>query len=127
MCIRDRAHTVQSSILIAKELGLKSSEWEIAYQSRIGPGWLTPFTEKRHELLPTEGAKSIGILCPSFISDCLETLEEIDIRGRKTFMDAGGEKMIYIPCLNESNETVEMLISIVEDAKKFEIKALKTA
>jgi len=113
--------------LIAKELGLKSSEWEIAYQSRIGPGWLTPFTDKRLERLPTEGAKSIGILCPSFISDCLETLEEIDIRGRKTFMDAGGEKMTYIPCLNESNETVELLISIVEDAKKFEIKALKTA
>lgn len=122
-----KAHTVQSSILIAKELGLKSSEWEIAYQSRIGPGWLTPFTDKRLERLPAEGAKSIGILCPSFISDCLETLEEIDIRGRKTFMDAGGEKMTYIPCLNESNETVELLISIVEDAKKFEIKALKTA
>ena len=62
-----------------------------------------------------------------FISDCLETLEEIDIRGRKTFIDSGGEKMIYIPCLNESNETIELLISIVEDAKNFEIKALKTA
>ena len=122
-----KAHTVQASIKIAKELGLKSTDWEIAYQSRIGPGWLTPFTDKRLEVLPDEGAKSIGVLCPSFISDCLETLEEIDIRGRKTFIDAGGEKMTYIPCLNESNDTIDLLVSIVEDAKKFKIKSLKTA
>ncbi|MDA9712023.1 ferrochelatase [Acidimicrobiaceae bacterium] len=122
-----KAHTVQSSILIAKELGLKTSEWEIAYQSRIGPGWLTPFTDKRLEVLPSEGAKSVGVLCPSFISDCLETLEEIDIRGRKTFMDSGGEKMTYIPCLNDSNETIDLLVSIVEDAKKIKVRALKTA
>ena len=113
--------------MIAKELGLKTSEWEIAYQSRIGPGWLTPFTDKRLEVLPSEGAKSVGVLCPSFISDCLETLEEIDIRGRKTFMNSGGEKMTYIPCLNDSNETIDLLVSIVEDAKKIKVRALKTA
>ena len=66
-------------------------------------------------------------MCPSFISDCLEKLEEIDIRGRTTFMDSGGEKMTYIPCLNDSNETIDLLVSIVEEAKKIKVRALKTA
>ena len=122
-----KAHTVQASIKIAKELGLNDTEWEIAYQSRIGPGWLTPFTDKRLEALPNEGKSSIGILCPSFISDCLETLEEIDIRGRKTFFDAGGEKMTYIPCLNDSEETINLIISIVNDAESLKVKSLKIA
>ena len=60
---------ISELIVIAKELGLRDTEWEIAYQSRIGPGWLTPFTDKRLEALPTEGKTSIGILCPSFVSD----------------------------------------------------------
>jgi ferrochelatase len=122
-----KAHTVQASIKIAKELGLNDTEWEIAYQSRIGPGWLTPFTDKRLEALPNEGKSSIGILCPSFISDCLETLEEIDIRGRKTFFDAGGEKMTYIPCLNDSEETINLIISIINDAESLKVKSLKIA
>jgi len=122
-----KAHTVQASIKIAKELGLKDTEWEIAYQSRIGPGWLTPFTDKRLQALPTEGKTSIGILCPSFVSDCLETLEEIDIRGRKTFFDSGGENMTYIPCLNDSEETINLLISIINDAESLKIKSLNVA
>ena len=79
------------------------------------------------EALPNEGKSSIGILCPSFISDCLETLEEIDIRGRKTFFDAGGEKMTYIPCLNDSEETINLIISIVNDAESLKVKSLKIA
>ena len=56
------------------------------------------------------------MLCPSFISDCLETLEEIDIRGRKTFFDAGGEIMTYIPCLNDSEDTINLLENLVKSA-----------
>ena len=108
-----RSHTRIASDLTAKKLGLNNEQWEIAYQSRIGPGWLTPFTDKRLAKLPEEGNKNIAILCPSFISDCLETLEEIDIRGRETFMNAGGENMTYIPCLNDSEDTVNLIENLV--------------
>ena len=109
-----RSHTVKASNQIANSLGLPDEKWEIAYQSRIGPGWLKPFTDKRLAELPKEGNKSIAIVCPSFISDCLETLEEIDIRGRKTFSDAGGEKMTYIPCLNETDQTINLIENLVK-------------
>ena len=113
-----RAHTVQATNKVVKELGLKNEEWEIAYQSRIGPGWLTPFTDKRLAEMPDQGIKSVAILCPSFVSDCLETLEEIDIRGRDTFINAGGENMTYIPCLNESENTIDLLESLVLENNK---------
>ena len=108
-----RSHTRIASDLTAKKLGLKDDQWEIAYQSRIGPGWLTPFTDKRLAKLPEEGKDNIDILCPSFISDCLETLEEIDIRGRETFLKAGGKNMTYIPCLNDSEDTINLLENLV--------------
>lgn len=108
-----RSHTRIASDLTAKKLGLEDDQWEIAYQSRIGPGWLTPFTDKRLAKLPEEGIDNIAILCPSFISDCLETLEEIDIRGRETFLKAGGKKMTYIPCLNDSEDTINLLENLV--------------
>ena len=109
-----RSHTRIASLLTAEKLGLSEDQWEIAYQSRIGPGWLTPFTDKRLAELPKEGKDNIAILCPSFISDCLETLEEIDIRGRETFFTAGGRNMTYIPCLNDSEETIDLLENLVE-------------
>ena len=108
-----RSHTRIASDLTAKKLGLKDDQWEVAYQSRIGPGWLTPFTDKRLAKLPEEGKDNIAILCPSFISDCLETLEEIDIRGRETFFNAGGKNMTYIPCLNDSEDTINLLENLV--------------
>ena len=108
-----RSHTRIASDLTAKKLGLKDDQWEIAYQSRIGPGWLSPFTDKRLAKLPEEGKDNIAILCPSFISDCLETLEEIDIRGRETFLKAGGKNMTYIPCLNDSEDTINLLENLV--------------
>ena len=102
--------------MTAEKLGLKEGQWEVAYQSRLGPGWLTPFTDKRLAELPTEGKDNIAILCPSFISDCLETLEEIDIRGRETFFNAGGKIMTYIPCLNDSEETIKLLEELVRSS-----------
>ena len=111
-----RSHTRIASDLTAKKLGLSDDQWEVAYQSRLGPGWLTPFTDKRLAELPEEGKENIAVLCPSFISDCLETLEEIDIRGRKTFFDAGGKNMTYIPCLNDSEDTINLLENLVKGA-----------
>lgn len=111
-----RSHTRIASTLTAKKLGLSDEQWEVAYQSRLGPGWLTPFTDKRLSELPSEGKDNIAILCPSFISDCLETLEEIDIRGRETFFSAGGKKMTYIPCLNDSEDTINLIEELVRNS-----------
>jgi ferrochelatase len=112
-----KAHTVQASNKVAEKLGLSDSEWEIAYQSRLGPGWLTPFTDRRLAEMPNKDLKSVLVVCPSFISDCLETLEEIEIRGRDTFFNSGGEKMTYIPCLNDSSDTINLLESLVLESE----------
>jgi len=66
----------------------------------LGKGWLEPFTDVRLEEMPGEGIRKLLILCPAFVSDCLETLEEIAIRGRESFLNAGGESYTMIPCLN---------------------------
>ena len=112
-----KAHTVQASNKVAEKLGLSDNEWEIAYQSRLGPGWLTPFTDRRLAEMPNKDLKSVLVVCPSFISDCLETLEEIEIRGRDTFFNSGGEKMTYIPCLNDSGDTINLLESLVLESE----------
>ena len=112
-----KAHVIQTTELVTGVLGLEKDRWEIVFQSRIGPGWLKPFTDKRLAELPKSGFKSIAILCPSFISDCLETLEEINIRGRDTFTQSGGNNMQYIPCLNDSDKLIKLLESLVNGKK----------
>ena len=67
--------------------------------------------------MPSKDLKSVLVVCPSFISDCLETLEEIEIRGRDTFFNSGGEKMTYIPFLNDSNDTIDLLESLVLESE----------
>ena len=109
-----RSHTRIASSLTAEKLGLKEDQWEVAYQSRLGPGWLTPFTDKRLAELPTEGKDNIAILCPSFISDCLETLEELEVENREYFEKSGGDKYCYIPCLNENSMHIEMIEKIIK-------------
>ena len=97
-CYRHQVFTTTK--LITKTLQIPSNKYSISFQSRLGKGWLTPFTDIRLRELPAEGIKKILIVCPSFTSDCLETLEEIAIRGKEIFMEAGGESFTMIPCLN---------------------------
>ena len=75
-----------ASKLCAERLDLKDDQWGVAFQSRIGPGWLQPFTDKVLENLPKNGIKKIAVVCPSFVADNLETLEEINIEARETFI-----------------------------------------
>jgi len=86
--------------LVTNILGISPDKFSISFQSRLGKGWLTPFTDFRLKELPGEGIKKLLIICPAFVSDCLETLEEIAIRGKEIFMEAGGESFTMIPCLN---------------------------
>lgn len=97
-CYRHQVFTTTK--LVTEILQIPKDKYGISFQSRLNKKWLIPFTDFRLKELPGEGIKHLLILCPAFVSDCLETLEEIAIRGRKIFMDAGGESFTMIPCLN---------------------------
>jgi protoporphyrin/coproporphyrin ferrochelatase len=95
-----RRQVITTSKLVMQQLGIPVNKYSLSFQSRLGKGWLEPFTDKRLEELPKAGIKKLLILCPAFVSDCLETLEEIEERGKEIFMEAGGESFKMIPCLN---------------------------
>jgi ferrochelatase len=96
-------HCHKTARLIAEELGLAEQHWEMAFQSRFGrAAWLQPYVAKRLEELPAEGVKRLTVVCPGFACDCLETLEEIVMQGRDSFLQAGGERLDYIPALNDA-------------------------
>jgi ferrochelatase len=95
-----RHQCFETTRLVTEKLGIPKEKFSISFQSRLGKGWLEPFTDIRLEQMPKEGIKNLLILCPAFVSDCLETLEEIAIRGKESFMEAGGEAYEMIPCLN---------------------------
>ncbi|HEB55576.1 MAG TPA: ferrochelatase [Gammaproteobacteria bacterium] len=102
--------------LLAEKLGLDENKWRISFQSRVGrEEWLKPYTDKTLKALPAEGKKSVQVICPGFPTDCLETLEEINVQNREWFIEAGGERFDYIPALNASPEHIEMLGEIIEE------------
>ena len=85
------------------------------FQSRFGPQeWLQPYTDKTLENLPKEGIKNVLAICPGFSSDCVETLEEILIQGKETFMEAGGENFDMIPCLNDNEDHIKLLNNLIK-------------
>ena len=89
-------------------------EIQTTFQSRFGPQeWLTPYTDKTLEDLPSKGIKNLLVICPGFASDCVETLEEIDIQGRESFMKNGGEKFDLIPCLNDNSDHINLFEKLV--------------
>ena len=88
-CYRHQVFT--TTRLVMEQLQIPKEKYSISFQSRLGKGWLQPFTDKRLQEMPTEGLKKILILCPAFVSDCLETLEEMGEEGKEFFMEAGGE------------------------------------
>lgn len=100
--------------LVREYLGWDKSKLMVTFQSRFGPTkWLEPYTDVTLEALPKQGVKKVAILAPAFSADCIETLEEINMQGRETFMEAGGEQFAYIPCLNASPGGMDMIESMV--------------
>ena len=90
-------------------------EIQTSFQSRFGPQeWLTPYTDKTLEALPAEGIKKLLVICPGFSSDCVETLEEINIQGKESFLGSGGEKFDLIPCLNDNSEHILLFENLVK-------------
>ena len=84
------------------------------FQSRFGPQqWLTPYTDKTLENLPKEGIKNLLVICPGFASDCVETLEEINIQGRESFIENGGKNFELVPCLNDSSDHINLFEKLI--------------
>ena len=112
-CYRHQCFTTTREIV--RLLGIPEGKYSNSFQSRLGKGWLEPFTDIRLEEMPKEGIKKLLILCPAFVSDCLETLEEIAIRGKETFIGAGGQEYTMIPCLNVDSLWVDALAGWVRE------------
>ena len=88
---------------------------QLTFQSRFGPQeWLTPYTDKTLEDLPQKGVKNLLVICPGFASDCVETLEEINIQGRESFMKNGGNNFDLIPCLNDNSDHIDLFEKLVK-------------
>ena len=101
--------------LLAEALNLEQSQYQVCFQSRFGRAqWLQPYTAETLENLGKNQIRRVDIVCPGFVSDCLETLEEIAIEGKKIFIEAGGKEYHYIPCLNERTDWIAALADIVQ-------------
>lgn len=99
---------------LAHQLGLSHDQWTLCYQSRFGfDKWLVPSLQSVLEDLPKRGKKVVDVICPGFAVDCLETLEEIAIRGRENFIAAGGETLRYIPALNDHPKHIALLAQLI--------------
>jgi len=107
------AETAQA---VAEYLNLNEDQWMLVFQSRFGAEeWLQPYCDETLKSLPTQGIKSVDMICPGFSADCLETLEEIEGENKEYFIEAGGEKYSYISCLNDSGPHAELMAEIVRD------------
>ncbi|MSU46258.1 MAG: ferrochelatase [Lacunisphaera sp.] len=105
-----RAQVTRTTQLFAQKAGLDPKKWSISFQSRIaGEPWLTPYTDYELKRLPPEGKKRLLVITPAFVTDCLETLEEIRLRGAEDFKAVGGVSFEHIPCLNDQSGWIDFL------------------
>jgi ferrochelatase len=105
-----RAQCFATTRALAQRAQLDPARFSISFQSRLaGEPWLEPFTDAEFQRLPKVGVKNLVVICPAFVTDCLETLEEISERGRDDFLAAGGEKFRQIPCLNDHPAFIDFL------------------
>ena len=102
--------------LLAQELGLQPGQYFLSFQSRFGKAeWLKPYTTATLKELGKQKTKRVDVVCPGFVADCLETLEEIAMEGKEDFQHAGGGEYHYIPCLNERDDWMHALTNLVMD------------
>ena len=103
-------HCAKTARLLREKLKLSETKFKLTFQSRFGPTkWLEPYTDKTVEALARGGTKKIAVITPGFVSDCVETLEEINLELRETFADAGGTHFTTVPCLNETDSAISLL------------------
>jgi len=112
-CYRHQCY--ETTRLVAQKLKLKEGAYGISFQSRLGfDPWLQPYTDRTIERLGKKGIKKMAVVTPAFVSDCLETLEEIAAEGAEIFHEVGGEEFTTIPCLNDRKDFAQLLIDWIE-------------
>lgn len=110
-----RHQCFETTKAVTKAAGIPADRYSLSFQSRLGRDkWLEPSTEDTLRKLPSLGKKNLAVICPAFFCDCLETLEEIEMRGREIFMEAGGESFRMIPCLNNSPAAFQCLETLMD-------------
>jgi ferrochelatase len=113
-----RHQCLKTTDLVAQKLNLPSGKCSYSFQSRLGRAeWLKPYTAMRLEQMPKDGIKKLLVVCPAFVSDCLETLEEIAETGKESFLHAGGESFTMIPCLNVRPLWVKTIVTYIQGIK----------
>jgi len=101
--------------LLGERLGLSKEQYQVTFQSRLGRAkWLEPYTEPTLIAMGKAGVQRVDVICPGFTSDCLETLEEINMEAREAFLHAGGKEFHYIPCLNDDPEWITALCNVTQ-------------
>lgn len=109
-------HCYETTRLVCEKLGIPKEKYGISFQSRLGSDpWIPPFTDNTLENLPKKGYKNIAITSPAFVADCLETLEEIALEGKESFLNAGGESYTYIPCMNDDESWIATMKELCEE------------
>ncbi len=107
-CYRHQCHQTVNKFVSKAELS--PEKYSVSFQSRLGRDpWLKPYTDFELERFAREGVKNILVICPAFLADCLETLEEIAMQGKKAFIEAGGKSLTLIPCLNDHPAIIDFL------------------
>jgi len=110
-----RSQCLRTAELLASSLGLERSHFSISFQSRLGRAkWIDPYTESKLTELAQQGVKKLLVISPAFVADCVETLEELGIRGREQFIAAGGQSLQLIPCLNSNSNWVKTLSALAQ-------------
>jgi ferrochelatase len=110
-----RAQCFKTVAAFVAKADVPKERYSVSFQSRLGQDpWLKPYTDLALEKFPARGVKKILVICPAFVSDCLETIEEIGMRGRESFLKSGGEDLTLIPCLNENPLWISVLEKMVE-------------
>jgi ferrochelatase len=110
--------TIQTTKLVASRLKIPAHKFSYSFQSRLGSDeWIKPFTDEQLKKFPAQGIKKLLVVCPAFVADCLETLEEIAMRGKESFLAAGGESFTFIPCMNANMKWVETFVNYFNEAE----------
>jgi ferrochelatase len=123
-CYRTQCYLTTKAFV--ENAGIPREKYSVSFQSRLGKDpWLKPYTDYELERLARQGVKKLLVICPAFVSDCLETIEEIGIRGRETFLQAGGEQLDQIPCLNEHPLWIETLAEMIQRFQNGEVKRVE--
>ncbi|WP_124641249.1 MULTISPECIES: ferrochelatase [Amniculibacterium] len=105
-----RHQCFETTRLVTEKLQIPNEKVVVSFQSRLGNDkWIEPYTDATLQSLPKKGVKNLAICCPAFVSDCLETLEEISVEGKEEFLHSGGESFNYIPCLNDEDRWIEVV------------------